>query len=116
MSSGTSSLTILSEEQKFNGENLLKWNITMTQLLGLKGLTGYIDRNVIKPTAPFSATTTPDSTVPTPIYSTRLSYDKWMFHDQLTQGHITLNCTDVTGLGVKTTGTAREAWDSIQAE
>jgi len=31
-------------------------------------------------------------------------------------GHITLNCVDVAGLGVKTTGTAKEAWDSIQAE
>jgi hypothetical protein len=55
MSSGTTSLTILSEEQKFNRENILKWNIT-------------------------------------------------------------LNCTDITGLGVKMTGTAKEAWDSIQTE
>jgi hypothetical protein len=46
MSSGKPSLTILSEEQKFNGENLLKWDITMRQLLGSKGLTGYIDGTI----------------------------------------------------------------------
>jgi len=113
MSSGTSSLTILSEEQKFNGDNLLKWNITMTQLLGSKGLTGYIDGNIAKPVAPATGTPTPD---PTTIYSSRPSYDEWVFRDQLARGHITLNCMDVAGLGVKTTGTAKEAWDSIQTE
>ena len=29
---------------------------------------------------------------------------------------MTLNCTDVAGLGVVTTGTAKEAYDSIQTE
>jgi hypothetical protein len=80
MSSGTPFLTILAEEQKFNGENLLKWNTTMTQLLGSKGLTGYIDGKTAKPAAPSSATTTTDST---PIYSSKPGYDEWVFHDQL---------------------------------
>ena len=113
MSSGSLSLTILSEEQKFNGENLLKWNINMTQLLGSKGLTGYIDGKVAKPAEPSSDTPTPDTT---PIYSTKPSYDEWVFRDQLARGHITLNCTDIAGLGIKTTGTAKEAWESIQTE
>ncbi len=106
-------MTIPSEEQKFNGENLLKWNITMTQLLGSKGLTGYIDGKTVKPVAPTSVTTTSDAT---PIYSSTPSYNEWVFRDQLARGHITLNCTDVAGLGVTTTGTAKEAWDSIQTE
>ena len=113
MSSGTSSLTILSEEQKFDGENLLKWNITMLQLLGSKRLTGYIDGTIQKPTVPVTGSATPDTT---PIYSANPNYDEWVFHDQLARGHITLNCTDVAGLGVKTTGTAKEAWDSIQTK
>src|SRR6266540_6373156 len=113
MSSRTPSLTILSKEQKFNGENLLQWNINIKQLLGLKGLTSYIDRNIAKPAVPTSTTPTPD---PTPIYSTKPNHDEWTFRDQLTRGHITLNCTDIAGLGVKTTGTAREAWESIQEE
>ncbi len=112
MSSGTTSLMILSDEQKFNGENLLQWNVTMTQLLGSKGLTGYTDGTILKPTPP-SGTAAPD---PTPIYSSNPNYDEWVFRDQLARGHIMLNCTDVAGLGVKTTGTAREVWESIQTE
>ena len=113
MSSGSPSLTILSEEQKFNGENLMTWNITMTQLLGSKGLTGYVDGNIAKPAVPSSSATTPDTT---PIYSTKPNHNEWVFRDQLAREHITLNCTDVAGLGVVTTGTAKEAWDSIQEE
>jgi len=114
MSSETSSLTLLSKEQKFNGENLLQWNVTMTQLLGSKGLTRYVDGKIVKPALQTGAATAPDPS--TPIYSSNPSYDEWTFRDQLARGHITLNCTDVAGLGVKTTGTAKEAWDSIQAE
>ena len=44
--SGTPSLTILSEEQKFSGENLLQWKTNMTQLLASKGLSGYIDGSI----------------------------------------------------------------------
>jgi hypothetical protein len=49
MSSGMSSLTILSEEQKFNGEKLLQWNTNIAQLLRLKGLLGYINGKIPKP-------------------------------------------------------------------
>jgi len=129
--SGAPSLTILSEEQKFNGENLLTWTTNMIQLLGSKGLSGYIDRRIPKPTrqvpgiatptGQVSGTTTPTRQVsgtvapdPTPIYSSTPSLDEWTFRDQLARGHITLNCVDVAGLGVVPTGTAKDAWDSIQ--
>ena len=118
--SGMPSLTILSEEQKFNGDNLLQWNTNITQLLGSKGLSGYIDGKIQKPgpeTIPLpSETTTVVQSTTTPIYSTTPSLDEWVFRDQLARGHITLNCTDVAGLGVVTTGTAKDAWDSIQTE
>jgi gag-polypeptide of LTR copia-type len=48
--SGIPSLTLLSEEQKFNGENLLQWKTNIVQLLGSKGLLGYIDGKIEKPT------------------------------------------------------------------
>src|SRR6202034_1615129 len=124
MSSGMPSLTILSEEQKFNGENLLQWNTNITQLLGSKGLLGYVDGSIQKPsastatettTATGEATTTPPS-IATPIYSSTPTLDEWVFRDQLARGHITLNCTDVMSLGIVTEGTAREAWTSIQEE
>ena len=116
--SGIPSLTILSEEQKFNGNNLLQWNTNLTQLLGSKGLLGYIDGTVAKP-GPESLPLPPETTtqiISTPIYSSTPTLDEWNFRDQLTRGHITLNCTDVAGLGVITTGTAKDAWDSIHTE
>jgi len=79
MSSGISNLTLLSDEQKFNGDNLLKWTTNKTQLLGSKGLLGYVDRKIAKPMA--SMTTTPDTT---PIYSTTPNLDEWNFCEQLT--------------------------------
>jgi hypothetical protein len=119
--SGMPSLTILSEEQKFNGDNLLQWNTNITQLLGSKGLLGCIDRKISKPgpesiLLPTTPTTTTGQYISTPIYSSTPILDEWIFWDQLVRGHVTLNCTDVAGLGVITTGTAKEAWDSIQAE
>ena len=85
----------------------------MIQLLGSKGLSGYIDGTINLPPQLGSGAPIPDST---PIYSTVPSVDEWNFRNKLARGHITLNCTDVAGLGVKTTGTAKEAWDSIQDE
>jgi gag-polypeptide of LTR copia-type len=73
---------------------------------------GYIDGKIPKP-AQSSTTTT---TTSTPIYSTTPTLNKWTFRDQLARGHITLNCTDIAGLGVITMGTSKEAWDSIQLE
>ena len=78
--SGMPSLTILSEEQKFNGDNLLQWNTNITQLLGSKELSGYIDGKIKKPgpesiPLPTETTTTGTTAVQpttTPIYSTTL--------------------------------------------
>jgi hypothetical protein len=116
--SGIPSLTILSEEQKFNGENLLQWNTNITQLLGSKGLLGYVDGKISRPgPESLQLPSTPTSQlISTPIYSTHPTLDEWIFRDQLARGHITLNCTDVASLGVTTTGTAKDAWESIQAE
>ena len=110
------SLTIFPEEQKFNGDNLLQWNTNMTQLLGAKGLLGYIDGKIMKPAQPPTSDTLSATATGTPIYSTTPTPDEWTYRDQVARGHITLNCTDVTSLGVITTGTAKDAYDSIQNE
>src|SRR5277367_2047384 len=117
--SGIPSLTIFSEEQKFNGNNLLQWKTNITQLLGSKGLLGYVNGTIAKPgpeSVPLPSETGVDQPTSTPIYSRNPTMDEWNFRDQLARGHITLNCTDIAGLGVNTTGTARDAWDSIQTE
>ena len=59
---------------------------------------------------------TPTIPTSTPIYSSNPTCDKWIFWEQLTRGHVTLNCTDIASLGVVTTGTVKDAWDSIQME
>lgn len=117
--SGIPSLTILPEEEKFNGDNLLQWNTNMFHLLRSKGLLGYIDGTIHKPTQstiPDPESDTPATAISTPICSTAPTLEEWVFRDQLARGHVTLNCVDVASLGVVTTGTAKEAWDSIQAE
>jgi gag-polypeptide of LTR copia-type len=113
------SLTILSEEQKFNRDNLLQWNTSITQLLGSKGLLGYIDGKIQKPgpeSIPLPSETTTVQPISTPIYSSTPTLNEWIFQDQLARGHITLNCIDVASLSVVTDGTAKEAWDSVQIE
>jgi hypothetical protein len=112
------SLTILSEEQKFNGDNLLQWNTHITQLLGAKGLLGYIDGKIMKPAQPPTTSDNPATatTSSTPIYSTTPTLDEWNFRDQVTKGHIILNFTDVAGLGIISTGTAKDTYNSIQNE
>jgi hypothetical protein len=87
----------------------------MTQLLGSKGLLGYINGTILKPESP-KTPTTELTTKDTPIYSSTPTPDEWTFRDQLARGHVTLNCTYISSLGVKTMGTAKEAWDSIQVE
>src|SRR6266540_3964804 len=103
---GTPSLTILRTKVQWGEPAIMDYKHDSTSWVK-----GYIDGKIALPATPPDKT--PDST---PIYSTTLSIDEWHFCDQLAQGHITLNCTDVAGLGVKTTGTANEAWDSIQTE
>ena len=63
---------------------------------------------------PISSTTV--TATSTPIYSTTPTYDEWIFRDQLARGHIALNVKDMSSLGVNNTGTAKEAWDSIQSQ
>src|SRR5271168_2949860 len=112
MSSGIPSLTIFSEEQKFNGKNLLQWKTNITQLLGSKGLLGYVNGKIAKlgpESVPLPSETGVDQPTSTPIYSSNHTMDEWNFRDQLARGHI-------AGLGVNTTGMARDAWDSIQTE
>src|ERR1700678_2219223 len=120
--SGTTSLEILSDDQKFNGLNLLQWNTNMAQLLGAKGLLGYVKGSVPKPMetpAPATSKSTPEAVTPaapTPIYSSTPSLDEWIYRDRLARGHIILNCTSITGLGIQTGGTSKDTWDSIQEE
>jgi hypothetical protein len=65
---------------EFNGDNLLTWNTNITQLLGSKGLLGYIDGTITKPEQSPPDKPAPDST---PIYSSNPSFNKWNYCDHL---------------------------------
>jgi hypothetical protein len=75
----------------------------------------YINRKIIKPgpkSIPYPSDNAITQPIPsTPIYSSTPTLDEWDFWDQLARGHITLTCTNVAGLGVVTTGTAKDTWD-----
>ena len=79
----------------------------------------YIDGKIEKPgpeLIPIPSDNVGVQPINTPIYSTTPTLDEWKFRDQLVRGHITLNCMDVAGLGIITTRTAKDTWDSIQME
>ena len=103
------------EKESCNGTIVTKME-QWKKIVTLGYITGTIPKpgpeSVLLPTSE----TTPIQPVSTPIYSSRPTLDEWIFCDQLARGHITLNCTDVVSLGVTMTGTAKEAWDSIQME
>ncbi|KAK0431593.1 hypothetical protein EV421DRAFT_1720396, partial [Armillaria borealis] len=75
---------------------------------------GYVDSTI--PCPPIVSTMTGASTTipdPTPMWSTTPSRDEWKYCDTHVRSHIILNVLDPIGLGVKTTGSAKETWDSI---
>ena len=75
--SGLPSLTLLSDEQKFNGNNLLQWKTNITRLLSSKGLLEYIDGKIAKPSPPIPTDSSNTKETPTvavsiaatPVYS-----------------------------------------------
>ncbi|PBK82925.1 hypothetical protein ARMGADRAFT_945702, partial [Armillaria gallica] len=112
------SITQLPEASQFNGKNLATWRVKITEIISGKGLWGYVDGSIpcpptVQTTQGTAPTTTPLPPDPTPLYSSTPSSDKWKFQDSHVRSHIILNVSDPIGLGVKTTGSAKEAWDSI---
>ncbi|KAJ7694972.1 hypothetical protein B0H14DRAFT_3530365 [Mycena olivaceomarginata] len=83
-----------------------------------RGLGGYLDGTIHKPTAPTAPATgataqtvslSPDSTS---IYSTTPSYEEWIHRDAIVLALIVLNVKNPVGLGLKVDGTAAEALQS----
>ena len=75
------------------------------------GCDGYLIRTIQKPPAPSDPTVTPKATAfwgsPTP------TGEEWDLRNAYALGLITLNVTNTVGLGVKTDGTAANAWKSL---
>ncbi|KAF8637816.1 hypothetical protein AX16_010734 [Volvariella volvacea WC 439] len=102
---------LLASEDKYDGTN---WEHFKMLILGAalsKGLTGYLDGRIKKPNPADDV----DTRKPTMWWgATEPTLEEWSQRDGYALGMIILNVKDPVGLGLKTDGTAHEAWESIR--
>ena len=116
MTSSSNAIPVLPDGEKFDGSGYSGFKTKFIPLAKARGLYGYLDGTIIKPTsaatgpAPLSASLPPETSV----YSTTPSLDEWTHRDSMALALIVLNIKDPVGLGVKTDGTAAEAWKSLE--
>ncbi|KAF7318315.1 hypothetical protein HMN09_00340300 [Mycena chlorophos] len=132
MSANSNPLTILPDGEKFDGAGFVGFETKFLAVADARGLRGYIEGTIVRPgpaivvtPAPVAGTASTVSTTPpapqsvpippdpTSIYSTTPSLDEWRHRDGMAKALIVLNVKDPVGLGLKTDGTAAEAWDSL---
>jgi hypothetical protein len=132
--SGNSAPPSLPEAEKFDGTNYLEWADTILMACRLRGARGYLEGTIRKPVFPTetsvtspTTTTTPTAagttTTPTPTptptttdtkwTSTTPSWEEWDTRDAWCHIAIRQNVKNPVGLGLKTDGTAAEAWKSL---
>ncbi|KAF7371605.1 Retrovirus-related pol polyprotein [Mycena venus] len=130
---------MLPESEKFDGTG---WPIFKTRIfanLKVCGLGGYVDGTIPKPRAPvtvpppavlavedtdpnpyqrgsspFEAVSTALPPEPTSVFSKSPSLEEWIYRDGVATSILILNVKDPVGLGLKTDGTAREAWQLLE--
>lgn len=115
MSSGIPSAWVLTEKDIFDGKRFPRFNLLLNVAAKARGVDGYITGTIPKPTkiagsTPLATSLPPD---PTQWISTSPSYQEWIVRDAYTLSMIVNNVTDTVGLGVKTDGTAHEAYESL---
>jgi hypothetical protein len=113
MASSLPKVPILPDSEKFDGTKWPTWKPKMTSQSTLRGLYGYYDWSTPKPAeivATGTAATTPLPPDNTPIFSKNPSLEEWMHRDSLATSLLVLNVKDPVGVGLKTDGSAREAW------
>jgi hypothetical protein len=115
------------ESEKFDGTG---WTAFKTKILAhLKGhgLSGYIDGTILNPSPPTAASTAGDAPAtpldplatalpaePTTVYSQHLSINEWMYRDGIALSILILNTKDPVGVGLRTDGSAYNAWKSLE--
>ncbi|CAK5281443.1 unnamed protein product [Mycena citricolor] len=108
----------LPDSEKFNGTGFSGFKTKIIVLANAAGLGAYFEGNILKPSpppdqigvAPTHISLPPN---PTPVYSHSPSLDEWVYRDSIAKALIVLNVKDPIGLGIKTDGTAAEAWSSL---
>lgn len=115
----------LTDEDKFNGTNYTTWSKTIMMSARVRGARGYLEGTIPKPSPP--TTNTPEQTSPPP--SAKLAAisqsqsdadtiwpsltpcpDEWDARDAWCLVAIIQNVKNPIGIGLKTDGTAAEAW------
>jgi hypothetical protein len=104
-------LFLLPSEEKFDGSNWITFKETLMNAAKARGCDGYFLGNIPRPIPPTDTTTVLITTTfwgslkPTP--------EEWDQRNAYALGMITLNVKNTIGQGVKTDGTAAEAWKSL---
>ena len=108
---------VLPTEEKFDGSNWTEWKELITSAAKSRGVMGYLDGTIPRPTTP--PLSTDPSAIPIPATPTvfwglkRPSQDEWEQRNAYAQGLISLNIKNPIGHGVNLSGTAAEAWKSL---
>jgi hypothetical protein len=117
MTSNSTNVPLLPDEEKFDGTGYPGWKTKILALAKARGLGGYLDGMIAKPT-PISTTGQPQTTSLLPeatsIYATTPSYDEWMHRDAMTTAFLVLNVKNPVALGLKSNGRAKEAMESLE--
>lgn len=130
---------ILPDNEKFDGSNYLEWRETILMACRVRGARGYLEGTIVNPIpapsnsspssessspnqpASATATTTSPVTASTPVAqtdtawtSTSPSAEEWDARDAWCMLAIRQNVKNPIGLGLRTDGTAAEAWASLE--
>ncbi|KAJ3918191.1 hypothetical protein F5877DRAFT_43079, partial [Lentinula edodes] len=102
------------EKQLIDEDNWRPFKREILFAVQSRGLTGYMDGTIPKPTP--TTENYPRSiyqVVPTPAYSVTPYPEEWEVRDRLVAGVIVSNIIDPIGLGVDKTKRASEIWQSL---
>ena len=97
----------LAADKRFDGNRWYSWKETILSVANTRGVYGYLDGSITKPT-----TTTPTAQAPTATSywgSVTPIPDKWAQHDAYAKSMITLNVKNPVGFGIKLMQTTTEA-------
>ncbi|KAJ6506922.1 hypothetical protein C8R45DRAFT_816668, partial [Mycena sanguinolenta] len=120
MTTNSTSVPTLPESEKFDGTKWPSWKLKMLAHAKVHGLGGYLDSTIPKPTTPIAPAGVDEDEIPLPlsplttsVFSKSPSLEEWTHRDGMATSILVLNVKDSVRIGLKTDGTAHEAWKSL---
>ena len=104
----------LSDSDKLDGLNWIWWSNNIRTMAQMRGVHGYLDRTIMRPSTPTTESKEGTPIVETPWNSKKPTVDEWETRDAWTKTLLTFNIKDAAGLGIDTTGTAASIWKSAK--